>query len=60
DLNSLSLAKYFVYAPRLEELLLYNKTENSQVDRDIQESLTQQTLTSLNDNMPKESEISNK
>ncbi|CAG8816595.1 8309_t:CDS:2, partial [Gigaspora rosea] len=40
DLDSLSLAKYFVH-------------------RDIQESLTQQTLTSLNDNMPKESEISN-
>ncbi|CAG8632004.1 3987_t:CDS:1, partial [Scutellospora calospora] len=32
---------------------------NSQVDRDIQESLTQQTLTSLNDNISKESEISN-
>ncbi|RIB08810.1 hypothetical protein C2G38_2210653 [Gigaspora rosea] len=40
DLNSLSLAKYFVRKP---------KTENSQVDRDIQESLTQQTLTSLNE-----------
>lgn len=39
DLDSLSLAKYFVHKP---------KTENSQVDRDIQESLTQQTLTSLN------------
>ncbi|CAG8657813.1 13997_t:CDS:1, partial [Cetraspora pellucida] len=51
DLNSLSLAKYFVYKP---------KTENSQVDRDIQESLTQQTLTSLNNNMPKESKIFNK
>ncbi|KAF0519125.1 hypothetical protein F8M41_016643 [Gigaspora margarita] len=33
--------------------------ENSQVDIDIQESLTQQTLTSLNDNTLKESEISN-
>ncbi|CAG8495451.1 24580_t:CDS:2, partial [Cetraspora pellucida] len=51
DLNSLSLAKYFIYK---------SKTENSQIDRDIQESLTQQTLTSLNDNMSKESEISNK
>ncbi|CAG8548407.1 9338_t:CDS:2 [Cetraspora pellucida] len=51
DLNSLSLVKYFVHK---------SKTENSQVDRDIQESLTQQTLTSLNDNMFKESEISNK
>ncbi|CAG8802819.1 46032_t:CDS:2 [Gigaspora margarita] len=50
DLGSLSLAKYFVRKP---------KTENSQVDRDIQESLTQQTLTNLNDNIPKESEISN-
>ncbi|CAG8787957.1 8334_t:CDS:1, partial [Cetraspora pellucida] len=35
------------------------KTENSQVDRDIQESLTQQTLTNLNNNMSKKSEISN-
>ncbi|CAG8708723.1 551_t:CDS:1, partial [Cetraspora pellucida] len=50
DLNSLSLAKYFVYKP---------KTENSQVNKDIQEFLTQQTLTSLNDNMSKESKISN-
>ncbi|CAG8726920.1 6363_t:CDS:2, partial [Ambispora leptoticha] len=59
DLDSLSLAKYFVRKPRPEGSLLRNKRENSQVDRDIQESLTQQTLTSLNDNMPKESEISN-
>ncbi|CAG8810645.1 13065_t:CDS:2, partial [Gigaspora margarita] len=50
DLNSLSFAKYFVCKP---------KTENSQVDGDIQESLTQQTLTSLNNNIPKEPEISN-
>ncbi|CAG8785269.1 3803_t:CDS:2, partial [Cetraspora pellucida] len=50
DLNSLFFTKYFIYKP---------KTENSQVDRDIQESLTQQTLISLNDNMSKESEISN-
>ncbi|CAG8728933.1 10349_t:CDS:2, partial [Gigaspora margarita] len=50
DLDSLSLAKYFVYSLG---------RENSQVDRDIQESLTQQTLTSLNNNISKESEISN-
>ncbi|CAG8614578.1 9651_t:CDS:2, partial [Ambispora gerdemannii] len=52
---------------RLKELLSCNRLsseqvkirENSQVDKDIQESLIQQTLTSLNNNIPKESEISN-
>ncbi|CAG8717029.1 1137_t:CDS:1, partial [Ambispora leptoticha] len=48
NLDSLSLAKYFVHKPRPERSLLRNKTENSQVDRDIQEFLTQQTLASLN------------
>ncbi|CAG8776126.1 18402_t:CDS:2 [Gigaspora margarita] len=52
---------------RLKKLLPCNRLllkqvkikENSQVNRNIQESLTQQTLTSLNNYIPKESEISN-